>query len=122
MGTKTFRMFTSLAFDGHVRNISNLNFSFYLTFIISILLELPADLLAIWGLNSLGRRWSATLSLALSSVAMIICAFMLGGLNLIIYFLHLSFLPTFLQLVFQLLISAQTGFSIGAWKPSGLDY
>ena len=82
MGTKTFRMFTSLAFDGHVRNISNLNFSFYLTFIISILLELPADLLAIWGLNSLGRRWSATLSLALSSVAMIICAFMLGGLNL----------------------------------------
>ena len=81
MGTKNFRMFTSLAFDGHVRNISNLNFSFYLTFIISILLELPADLLAIWGLNSLGRRWSATLSLALSSVAMIICAFLLGGFN-----------------------------------------
>jgi hypothetical protein len=67
-----------LAFDGHVRNIGNLNFSLYVTFTISILLELPADLLAIWGLNNIGRRWSACLSLALSSVAMIFCAFILG--------------------------------------------
>ena len=42
------RMLISLAFDGHVRNIANLNYSLYITFSISILLEFPADLLAIW--------------------------------------------------------------------------
>ena len=31
-------------------------------------------------------------------------------------------LPTFLQPVFQPLMSAQTGFTIGARQPSGLDY
>ena len=73
-------MLTSLVFDGHVRNIGNLNFSLYITFTISILLELPADLLAIVGLNMLGRRWSACLSLALSSITMVIVAFTLGKL------------------------------------------
>ena len=37
-------------------------------------------------------------------------------------FFHLSFLPAFLQLAFQPLISEQTGFSIGVWQPSGLNY
>ena len=37
-------------------------------------------------------------------------------------FLHLSFLPDFLQLIIQPIISAQTGFWIGAWQPSGLNY
>ena len=32
------------------------------------------------------------------------------------------FLPVFLQLVFQPLISAQTGSSIEAWQPGGLNY
>ena len=32
------------------------------------------------------------------------------------------FQPIFLQLVFKLLISVQTGFLIRAWQPSGLDY
>ena len=38
------------------------------------------------------------------------------------FFLYLSWLPAFLLLVFQPLMSAQTGFMIGAWQPSGLDY
>ena len=46
-------------FDGHIRNISNLSHSLYATFTISSALELPADLLAVWGLNFIGRRWSA---------------------------------------------------------------
>ena len=37
-------------------------------------------------------------------------------------FLHLSSLPAFLQLVFQPLMSVQTGFSIGAWQPSVLNH
>ena len=37
-------------------------------------------------------------------------------------FLHIFLLPAFLQLVFQPLLSAQTGFLIAAWEPSGLDY
>ena len=41
---------------------------------------------------------------------------------ILLSFLHLSFLPAFLQLVFQPFISTHTGFSIGAWQPSGRDY
>ena len=37
-------------------------------------------------------------------------------------FLHLSSLPAFLQLVFQPLFYAQTGFLTGAWQTSGLYY
>ena len=37
-------------------------------------------------------------------------------------FFIFSFLPTFLQLVFQPLMSAQIGFIIGAPQPSGLNY
>jgi len=54
---------TSVVFDGHLRNIENLKFSIYWTFTISSMIELPADLLAIWGLDLIGRRWSAVYSL-----------------------------------------------------------
>ena len=54
---------TSVIFDGHLRNIENLKFSIYWTFTISSMIELPSDLLAIWGLDRIGRRWSAVLSL-----------------------------------------------------------
>ena len=40
----------------------------------------------------------------------------------LLVFLHLSFLTTFLQLVFQALISAQTGSLLGTWQPSGFNY
>ena len=46
---------TSLQFDAHVRNIANLDFSIYWSFMISAGLELPADLLSIIGLEQLGR-------------------------------------------------------------------
>jgi len=67
---------TNLVFDGHVRNIQNLDFSIYIAFTLSAFLELPADLLSIPGLNWLGRRWSAAISLALSGIFMIPCAWL----------------------------------------------
>ena len=54
---------TSVVFDGHLRNIENLKFSIYWTFTISSMIELPSDLLAIWGLEKIGRKWSAVFSL-----------------------------------------------------------
>ena len=44
-------------FDGHVRNISNIDYSIYATFTISAALELPADLLSIPCIDHIGRRW-----------------------------------------------------------------
>ena len=49
----------SLEFDCTVRNITNLDFSIYVSFCISAALEFPADMLSIVGLEVLGRR-SAT--------------------------------------------------------------
>ena len=54
---------TSVLFDGHIRNIENLNYSIYWTFTISSALELPSDLLSIVGMEVIGRRWSAVISL-----------------------------------------------------------
>ena len=71
-------MMIASMFDGHIRNISNLKYSIYTTFTISALLELPADLLAIWGLNFFGRRWSAFFSLNLSALCILSCTFALG--------------------------------------------
>ena len=102
-------MVTSCVFDTTVRNISNLNFEFYLSFMITTGLELPADLASIPGINWLGRRcghvfldifvpthlhtcphiyiytylrrWSSSLSLALTGVTMLLCAFTTGRGN-----------------------------------------
>ena len=35
---------TAFLFDGHIRNITNLDYDIYITFTISAALELPADL------------------------------------------------------------------------------
>ena len=37
-------MMTAFLFDGHIRNITNLEYDIYITFTISAALELPADL------------------------------------------------------------------------------
>ena len=74
------RMFIASLFDAHIRNIRNLNYSIYATFTVSAALELPADLAAIWGLNWLGRRSSAFLSLSLSGICMAVCGLCLGEL------------------------------------------
>ena len=84
-----YRMFIASLFDAHIRNIRNLNYSIYATFTVSAALELPADLAAIWGLNWLGRRWSAFLSLALSGGCMAVCGLCLSKLELAFRVLHL---------------------------------
>ena len=71
-------MVISCIFDTTVRNISNLNFEFYLSFMIAASMELPADLASIVGMNWLGRRWSASIALLLTAVTMVICAFTAG--------------------------------------------
>jgi hypothetical protein len=41
------RMMTAFLFDGHIRNIVNLDYDIFIVFTISAGLELPADLLSI---------------------------------------------------------------------------
>merc|ERR1719357_2099005 len=65
-----------LVFDSTVRNITNLSYSIYATFAISAALEFPADLLSIIGLEVLGRRWSASLSMLLVCILTLPCAWL----------------------------------------------
>merc|ERR1719228_1484660 len=71
-------MLIALEFDTTVRNISNLDFNIYLSFMISGALELPADLLSILGLNYLGRRWSSSISLFACGITILPCAWLTG--------------------------------------------
>ena len=71
-------MIISCVFDTTVRNISNLSFEFYLSFMIGAAMELPADLFSIVGLAWFGRRWSASLALLLCGLTMVLCAFFKG--------------------------------------------
>ena len=48
-------MVISCIFDTTVRNISNLNFEFYLSFMIAASMEFPADMCSIWGINWMGK-------------------------------------------------------------------
>ena len=68
----------SSLYDAHILNMSNLDHSIYITFTISSLLEFPGDLLAIWGVDAIGRRWSCALSLLLSGITMLICGLLQG--------------------------------------------
>jgi len=69
-------MLIALEFDTTVRNISNLNFNIYMSFMISGGLELPADLFSILGLDYLGRRWSSAFSLFSCGVCILPCAWL----------------------------------------------
>jgi len=69
-------MMISLVFDTTVRNISNLNFNFYVSFMVATAMELPADLLSIVGMNWLGRRWSSCLPMLCCGVTMLACAWL----------------------------------------------
>ena len=71
-------MVISCVFDTTVRNIANLNFEFYLSFMIAAAMELPADLFSIVGINWFGRRWSSALSLLFCAATMVVCAFAKG--------------------------------------------
>ena len=72
-------MIISLVFDTTVRNISNLNFNFYISFMIATLMELPADLLSIVGMNWLGRRWSSFIPMIGCAATMLACAWLTGS-------------------------------------------
>ena len=72
-------MVISCVFDSTVRNIANLNFEFYLSFMIAAAMELPADLCSIVGINWFGRRWSSALSLLFCGLTMLVCAFAKGS-------------------------------------------
>ena len=84
-------MLIALEFDTTVRNISNLNFNIYMSFMISGALELPADLLSILGLNYLGRRWSSSISLFACGITILPCAWLAGEkyLTMIDYFTYM---------------------------------
>ena len=71
-------MIAILSFDGHIRNLSNLDFSIYISFSISAGLVLPANIVTIYSLNFLGRRWSAALSQAFACISMVLCAVLVG--------------------------------------------
>jgi len=72
-------MIISLVFDTTVRNVSNLNFNLYISFMVTIAMELPADLLSIVGLNWLGRRWSSFIPMFGCGVTMIACIWVAGN-------------------------------------------
>ncbi len=76
---------TAFLFDGHIRNISNLNYSIFITFTISAGLELPSDLLSIICIEQIGRRWSATGSLFLAGVAMAIAGLLLDDIAALVF-------------------------------------
>ncbi len=68
---------TSMLFESNLRNVENLPFSIYVTYTIYSFFEFPSDIAAIWGLEILGRRWSACLSLLAFSLTSFICIFSL---------------------------------------------
>lgn len=66
--------FTSLVFDGYVRNISSLGLNAFITFTLAATSELPANLLLTCTLDMWGRRWYASSGLVLSGVFSILAA------------------------------------------------
>jgi len=72
-------MVISCVFDTTVRNIENLQYDIYFSFMVAAAMELPADLLSIVGLNWLGRRWSASLSLLLCGGTMAVVPWLTAG-------------------------------------------
>jgi len=74
-------MIISLVFDTTVRNVSNIKFNFYISFMVATAMELPADLLSIVGLNWLGRRWSSCIPMFSCGVTMIACVWLTGDVQ-----------------------------------------
>ena len=64
---------TSFLFEANYRNVANLPYSIFWTFTLYSLLEFPSDIVSIWGLDFIGRRFSAVASLGSFSIMMMIC-------------------------------------------------
>ncbi|XP_063589244.1 organic cation transporter protein-like [Penaeus indicus] len=61
-------MLVSLAYDGHLRNVSNLPLDVFLSFSVTSATELPADTFLVLTLDRWGRRWMAFGTLGLSGI------------------------------------------------------
>ncbi|ROT62269.1 putative organic cation transporter, partial [Penaeus vannamei] len=64
----TLLMLVSLAYDGHLRNVSNLPLDVFVSFSVTSATELPADTFLVLTLDRWGRRWMAFGTLGLSGV------------------------------------------------------
>jgi MFS family permease len=76
-------MLTYTIFDGHARNIVNLDYNIIISFTVSALLEFPAGLLPIPLLETIGRRWCGGCSLFLSAISMVVCAVFLENTHVL---------------------------------------
>ena len=72
---------TYLILDSHARNISNLDVSIYVCFALGSALELPSGLLSPVLLEYMGRRWASAISVALSGIFLLPCAWIQGRLS-----------------------------------------
>ena len=66
------RMMITLVYDGHLRGLFILPYSAFVTNCIAGALELPADLVPLVTLDTIGRRWTCFLALATSGVSGVI--------------------------------------------------
>ncbi|KAG7172755.1 Carcinine transporter-like 1 [Homarus americanus] len=65
-------MLLSMVYDGHARNVSNLQLDVFVTFTIASATELPADSFLVLTLDRWGRRWLACGTLILSGILSIL--------------------------------------------------
>ncbi len=86
---------TSALYEMNMRNIENLPYSIYLTFSIYSVLEFPSDIASIWGLDSIGRRWSSVLSLTGFFISAFVC----------VIFFQISLVVTVMGMVARLFIT-----------------
>lgn len=75
-------MLVSLAYDGHLRNVSNLPLDVFVSFSVTSATELPADTFLVLTLDRWGRRWMAFGTLGLSGVLSVLTLLVAGELVL----------------------------------------
>lgn len=65
-------MLITLVYDGHVRSLSILSYSVFFTNSLAGSLELPADMVPVFSLDRIGRRWTLLLAMGLSGIVSLI--------------------------------------------------
>lgn len=79
----------ALVYDGHVRSLAILPYNVFVTNSVAGLLELPADLVPVFTLDHLGRRWTCFGALFLSGIAAIASGLLpAGSFNYLIHFIN----------------------------------
>ena len=74
-------MLITVVYDGHLRSLSILSYNVFVTNSIAGALELPADLLPILTMDSMGRRWTLSGGLILSGTAAVATGLVPTGLD-----------------------------------------